>query len=133
MDFEEALSVEIESIAGLSGKVYPGFSPGKTAPYAVYLSSEGIRYKVLTNGYLGSLRADVTLNIIASKYKQLKQLTKAAINKLVSFEGRVIGTGGPFIDELTYEAPVELWEEEPKLFRCVIEFTVYYEESEQIG
>ncbi|GJM84317.1 hypothetical protein HMSSN139_68130 [Paenibacillus sp. HMSSN-139] len=130
MDFEEALSAEIESISGLRGKVFPVFIPGKPAPYAVYLSSPGLRDKTLNNGYLHSKKVGVSLNIVASKYEQLKPLLNAALNKLISFEGRVIGTDGPYIDELTYEQPVELWEDEPKLYRGLIEFEVYYRESE---
>ncbi|MGG3456051.1 tail completion protein gp17 [Paenibacillus rhizolycopersici] len=130
LNFEEALTAEIGSITGLSGKVFPGFSPGRTAPYAVYLSSQGLRDKTLTNGYLNSKQVGVSLNIVAATYGQFKPLLNAALDKLISFEGRVIGTDGPFIDELTYEQPVELWEDEPKLYRGLIEFEVYYKESE---
>lgn len=129
MGIEEALVYELETIAGLSGKVYPGFSPGQAAPYIVYLSSEGVFDKELS-GYLDSKGAPITLNIVANKYSEVKVITKAVIRKLIDFEGRSIGVNGPFIDELTYEQPVELYEDLPKLYRCVIDTTVYLKESE---
>lgn len=127
MNFEEALTFELEAIPKLSGKVYPGFQPGKTAPYLVYLSSPGIRSKELSSGYMDSKQVNATLNVVTAKYIDLVPLSDSVVEKIISFQGRVIGDNGPFIQEITYEEPVELYEDGPKLYRCIIEFKVYFE------
>jgi hypothetical protein len=44
-------------------------------------------------------------------------------------EQRVIGTDGPYIQELTYEQPIELYEQNPNLYRCLIDFEVYFDQG----
>ncbi|AIQ54568.1 hypothetical protein [Paenibacillus sp. FSL R7-0331] len=125
MNFEQALVHELSSISGLSGKVYPGEAPEKVIPYIVYLSSAGLKDKDL-DGYKDSRRVPLELNIVATRYSDMKQFTESTIEKLISFERRVIGVDGPFISELTYEPPAELFEDAIKAFRSVIDVVVYY-------
>lgn len=125
MNFEEALAFELETIPKLKGKVYPGFLPGKTAPYLVYLSSPGLRTKELGFGYLTGREVSPTLNVITNKYSDLKPLSNQVIDILLSFQGRTIGVDGPFVQEVTYQEPTELYEAEPNLYRCVIDIQVY--------
>lgn len=125
MNFEEALTFELEMLPQLAGKVYPMFSPGRTEPYVVYQSSEGVRTKAL-DGFKSGRSVPGELSIVTKKYGDLKAYVRAAIDTLISFEGRVIGNAGPYIQEVKYEEPVELYEDEPKLWRCIIEFEVYY-------
>lgn len=133
MDFEPALVKELESIAALGNRVYPLDAPEATAgngvPYLIYGSSEGLRDKAL-GGYLESKSVNVELNIIARKYGEMKAITKQVVALLISFEGRQIGTNGPIIRELVYQAPVELYENQPALYRCVVEFTAYFNEED---
>ncbi|OMF35264.1 hypothetical protein BK133_11190 [Paenibacillus sp. FSL H8-0548] len=132
MSFEAALSDELETIPDLLGKVFPLFAPEQDdnkqplkAPYVLYESSEGVNGKTL-----GGFSADKTVNcelyILATTYRELKQLTSAVINLLQSFERRAIGSGALFITELTYEPPVELYEPLPRLNRCNIVFKVHF-------
>jgi len=124
LEFEDALSFELESVKGFKEKVYPAFAPGTPAPYLVYLSSEGVRVKTL-EGYTSQRRVEVELNIVTKRYREMKDYAKLILDKLISMEGRAIGGDGPFIQELTYEKPVEIYEEGPKLYRCLIDFTVH--------
>ncbi|MEK5415061.1 DUF3168 domain-containing protein [Paenibacillus sp. FSL L8-0708] len=124
LEFEDALSFELESMNGFRDKVYPAFAPGTPVPYLVYISSEGVRVKTL-EGFTRRRRIEVELNIVTKLYREMKEFSKVAIDKLISMEGRVIGEDGPFIQELTYEKPVEIYEEGPKLYRCLIDFTVH--------
>lgn len=126
MNFEEALTVELEQIPSLNQKVFPGIMPGKSAPYIAYLSSEGVQMKELGIGYTEGKTVEFTINIVTQKYGELKSLSRAVLQKLISFQSRVIGTDGPFIQEFTYTKPVELYEPEPKLYRCVIDCEVYF-------
>ncbi|MGO4185209.1 DUF3168 domain-containing protein [Paenibacillus sp. TAF43_2] len=125
MEFEPALVLELREIEGFSSKIFPLVATeGVPAPYIAYSSSEGLREKNLS-GYTNSKEIEVDLNIIAGTYKEMKRLTALVIDKLISFESRVIGKEGPFVQELKYERPVELYEPLPKLHRCVIEFIVH--------
>lgn len=132
-DFEAALRQEIiNAIPALGGRVYPLFAPEATkhngVPYIIYGSSDGLRDKTL-GGYLDSKEVRAELNIIAERYSDLKAITKQVVALLVSFEGRRIGTNGPFIEEITYQMPVEMYESQPELYRCVVEFSAYFAEE----
>jgi len=133
MDFEAALTAELMTIPQLINKVFPLVAPEKDvnkeplkAPYVVYSSSDGSRVKSL-DGYQGLKKVDVELFVIASTYTNLKPLESAVIDKLISFELRSIGEDGPFIQEVTYEEPIEKYEPLPKLWRKIINFSVYFE------
>jgi hypothetical protein len=128
VDFEPALVQELKTITALENRIYPLTAPEATAsggvPYLIYSSSEGLRDKTL-GGHLESKEVRAELNIIAKRYSDMKAITKQVIALLIGFEGRQIGTDGPFIEELTYQMPVEMYESEPGLYRCVVEFSAY--------
>lgn len=131
--FEAALTQELKTIATLQNRVYPLTSPeanaGQGIPYLIYGSSEGLRDKTIGEGYLSSKEVQAEINVVASRYSDMKAITREVIALLVGMEGRQIGTDGPFIQELTYQAPVEIYESQPGLYRCVVEFSVYFEED----
>lgn len=127
MNFEEALRVELGTINGLANKVFPLYAPeGEKAPFVVYVPSEGVQGKSL-QGYLSSKEVECEVNILQDSYSSLKALVKPVLEKLITFQGRVIGGEyGPFIQDLTYEPPVEVYEKEVSLYRCVIVFIVKF-------
>jgi len=130
MNFEPALAQELKSIAALENRIFPLTAPETsfdlTKPYLIYGSSEGLRTKEISNGYQSGKTVRGELNVIAPRYSEMKSITAEVIDLLVGMELRHIGTNGPFIQELTYEEPVELYEDQPKLYRCVIDFEVYF-------
>lgn len=127
--FEEALTQEMKTIVALGGRVYPAAAPEATAgqgvPYLIYLSSPGLRTKT-QDGYQARRVVRGELNVIASRQSDLTALGESVIDMLLSFERRKIGADGPFIQEVLYEQPVELYEPEPKLYRYLIDFEVYF-------
>jgi hypothetical protein len=126
MTFEEALRAELSSITGLSNKVFPLHAKeGIKAPYVIYLSSEGVRDKSF-EGYLGTQEVECEINIIHSTYSNMKSLTKLVLNKIISFQGNYIGGYGPLIQNVSYEKPVELYENEVSLYRCLIDIKVRF-------
>lgn len=136
MDFEDALTTELVSISGLTDKVFPLVAKGKkktgnptpiVVPYLIYKSSEGLEEKSLTGYDLDIKRVDCEINIIHKSYDDMKILTRLVLAKVLSFQSRVIGTGGPYIQNVIYENPVELYEEKPDLNRCVINFEFHFE------
>lgn len=132
MDFDEALIAELDSITALGGRIYPLFAPEATkhngVPYLIYASSEGLRDKSL-DGYMLSKALQGELNIIAERYSDMKAITKQAVALLVNMIGRKIGTDGPYIKDISYQRPVEMYEPQPDLYRCLIEFTAYFDEE----
>lgn len=130
MDFEDALTIELKTIAALNNRVYPLTAPevefDLTQPYLIYGSSAGKRTKELGSGYQSGKTVRGELNVIAPRYADMKSITDSVIDKLVSMEQRVIAITGMFIQELVYSEPVELYEEKPKLYRSVIDFEVYF-------
>lgn len=132
MNFEPALVQELKTIAAFGNRVYPHVAPeakaGNGVPYLIYISSEGRRTKTL-DGFHTSKHVNGELNVIAARYADMKALTTNVIDLLIGMEQRVIGTGGPYIQELTYNDPVEFYEEQPKLLRCLIDFEVYFDQG----
>lgn len=134
MNFEAALTYELKTdIPALENRVYPLTAPEATAgqgvPYLIYASSEGLRDKAL-DGYMQSKAVHVEVNIICARYGDMKAITRQVIALLIGMEGRAIGVGGPFIEELTYQQdPVEIYENQPGLYRCMVEFTAYFDEE----
>jgi hypothetical protein len=120
MNFEEALRAELSTITELTNKVFPlNATEGIKAPYIIYVSTEGIQDKTL-QGYLASKEIECEINILHDSYVNLKSLTKQVLAKIIAFQGRIIGDNGPFIQNVTYEKPVELYESLVFLYRCVI-------------
>lgn len=108
MNFEEALVYELQSIAGLEGRVFPlSATEGTNPPFVVYVSSEGEQLKSL-DGTIDEIR-DVTceIHVVAETYDKLKSLLKAVIDKLQSFFGRPIGVDGVTIKSFSHTEPVE--------------------------
>lgn len=131
MDFEEALIAELDTITELSGKVFPLVArkrdaAGQTvaAPYATFISSDGKLDKTI-NGFLNSKSVEVEFNVIATSYAEMSGLSARVMPLLISFEQRVIGDAGPFIEELTYDEPDKIYEQQTGLFRWNIIFKVY--------
>lgn len=124
MSFESALREELFTITELVGNVHPlNASEDAEAPYLVYVSSEGLPDRTL-EGFASSKEVSCELNVIHSTYGSLKTLTGAILSLIQSFQGRSIGASGPFIQSISYEEPVELYEPEIKKYRCNIEITV---------
>ena len=130
MSLQKALEEELSSLAGFTDKVFPVVAPSDddepiTAPYILYEAGYGVEEKSL-GGFLSLREVECELNVLTATYTSLKTNVAAVIARLKSFERRAIGSDALFIHELTYNAPVELYEPLPKLYRCVIEFKVQF-------
>lgn len=107
MDFEQALVYELQTITGLSGKVFPQQADENIKPpLVVYFSSEGEPVMTL-NGPTNMTELDFEVHVIAESYEQLKSLTKAVLDRIRSFFQRAIGQNGPNIRSVSHIEPVE--------------------------
>ena len=112
MNFEEALTYELETITELDEKVFPvSAAEGIRAPFLIYVSSEGVQDNTL-DGYLTSKEVECEIHVVHNSYKKMKDLTREVISKLQTFYGRSIGIDGVFIKSLTYDKPTEVSEKE---------------------
>jgi hypothetical protein len=129
VSFEKAMVEELAVIIDIGSKVYPLVVPQidgapVPAPYVVYGSSEGVRVRAL-DGYKDGKGVEVDINIVASTYPDMKRIAAAVIDMIVSFEQRAIGSEGLFIQEVILEDPGEIYDDVPKLHKCVFSFTVH--------
>jgi hypothetical protein len=126
MNFEEALVVELSTIPDLINKIFPLMAPeGTKPPFIVYVSSEGIPDKTL-QGYLSSKEVFCEIHVVHSNYGSVKNLSKQVLAKIQTFYGRAIGIDGPFIQNVTYDKPVEVYEKEVSLYRSSFDLTVKF-------
>lgn len=126
MSFEKSLTEELYTVSGLSKRVFPINAPESfKPPYVAYISSEGVNNKTL-DGFLSSREVALEVNVICTDYDSLKTLCPGVILCLQSFLRRTIGTTAPvFVKDIEFLSdPVELYEQEIKAYRCVIEMKV---------
>lgn len=119
----------------IEGKVFPVNAPSTEAhgnivqaPYVIFNSTPGLKGKSLS-GFHSDKTVEIELNIIGKNYPNMKNISGQVIDTIISFEQRRIGTSGPFIQEVSYEMPTEHFEAEPKLYRCNVIFTFYFNEG----
>lgn len=129
MTFEAALRAELITVTGLSNKVYPVNAPeGTMAPYVTYETGLMSEEKAL-DGFQASGTLECSLDVLGATYGDMKTYSKAVKAKVKGFLNRTIGTGGPFIQNITFsELAPELYESEVNMYRCIITFTVFYKE-----
>jgi len=126
MDFEQALTAELSKVAGLNEKIFPTIAPQDLkAPYLVYSLGKNERTQTLS-GYDGLVKSEYQIDIFHSTYADLKSLKKLVIQSLKSFDLRVLGTLGPFIQDSTIINDFETYESAVKLHKGIIEFNVSY-------
>lgn len=107
MDFEQALVYELQTITGLSGRVFPQKAEeDMKPPFIVYISSDGERIMALS-GPTDMTELTCEIHILGESYDQLKTLTKAVISQVMSFFQRTIGLDGPKIKSISHFEPVE--------------------------
>ena len=107
MNFEEALTYELQAISGLSNKVFPQKAEENLLPpFLVYLSSDGEAIMALS-GPTDMTELTCGIHIWAETYEQLKDYTKMVINRLKSFFQRNIGQNGPYIKSISHTEPTE--------------------------
>lgn len=125
MSFETAMRTELITVIGLSNKVFPLNAPeGTSLPYLVYVSDGGVEAKS-HDGYLDFTDLRCELNIVHSSYANMKSIVGLVIDKLKTFQGATIGSE-VFIQDITYEAPVELYEAEIEAYRTVLNIEVKF-------
>jgi len=123
---ETALRLEINTnIPELKGEIYPTNAP-ETAnkPYLVYARINTQKDKTL-QGYANSEALSYMFSVMATKYGDMKSLTKKVEDFLMSLPGTSIGEENIYIEDLTINNIHEQYEHELKVNRGIIDFTIY--------
>lgn len=126
MDFEQALRAELVPLSNLANKVFPLFAPeGTTPPFIVYQKIRTDYVKTL-DGTQTKRDGWYEFDILAPTYSELQTQYTQLVTKLKTFTGRTIGTNGPFIENVTIENAVELYENQVDWHRMNMEVKFYF-------
>lgn len=128
---EAALRAALEnSISELVGEIYPTNAPeNATRPYLVYMRIRTEKEKTL-DGFTGKEYLSFMFNIMAQKYSEMKSVAKKVEDFLISLPGTQIGSY--HIEDIDINDVTEQYEHELKINRGIIDFTIYFEEVDQI-
>ena len=126
---ETALRYElIKAIPELENQIYPTNAPeGSKGPYLVYSRITTRKIKTL-QGLIGKEYLSYMFSIMATRYGDMKRITKQVENLLISLPGQQIGDF--YIEDLDINNITEQYEHELKVNRGIIDFTIYFEEVE---
>ena len=126
---EKALRYELNKISELENKIFPMNAPeGQKPPYLVYIT----RKKLLKDldGVTEDRECYLILNVLCSSYSQMKDITKKIEGVIIKFPLKSIGKENLYIQDIDFADITENYEEQLKLHRGIIPFTVYYKEDE---
>jgi hypothetical protein len=124
---ETALRYElIKAIPELENQIYPTNAPeGATKPYLVYARITTNKLKTL-EGYTGKEHISYMFSIMATRYSDMKSLTKQVEDFLMQLPGKAIGTQQIYIEDININNVAEQYEHELKVNRGIIDFTIYF-------
>ncbi|GFN35377.1 tail completion protein gp17 [Tepidimicrobium xylanilyticum] len=126
---EIALRNLIENnIEELQNEIYPTNAPeGATRPYLVYTRINTKKVKTL-QGMTNKEYLSYMFSIMATRYGEMKKLTKQVEDLLISLPGQKIGNF--YIEDIDINNVHEVFEYELQVNRGIIDFTIYFEEVE---
>lgn len=125
---EKALRYEFNKISELENKIFPMNAPeGQKPPYLVYIT----RKKPLKDldGVTEERECYLMLNILCASYSQMKYITKKIQDIIIRFPMKSIGEENLYIQDIDFADITENYEDQLKLHRGIIPFTVYYKEE----
>ncbi len=119
---------ELKPLADGTGFIFPTNAPeGATRPYLVYARINTNKVKTL-EGYTNKQALSYMFSVMATKYSDMVRVRKQAEDLLMSLPQTTIS--GFFIEDIDINNVHEVYEHELKVNRGIIDFTIYFEESE---
>lgn len=124
---ESALRAKlIEEIPELQDSIYPTNAPETAVkPYLVYARLRTEKIKTL-QGITNNEYITFMFSIMATKYSDMRTLTKRVEDFLISLSKRTIGDY--YIEDIDINNVTEQYEHELKINRGIIDFTIYFKE-----
>ena len=125
---EKALSYELNKVSGLENRIFPmNASEGQKPPYLVYITSK--RPLKDLDGVTENKECYLILNVLCSSYSQMKDISKKIEDIITKFPLRTIGEENLYIQDIDLSDITENYEEQLRLHRGIIPFTLYYKEE----
>lgn len=125
---EKALRYELNKVSVLENKIFPMNAPeGQKPPYLVYITSKRLLKDL--DGVTENKECYLILNVLCSSYSQMKDISKKIEDIIIKFPLKSIGAGNLYIQDIDITDISESYEEQLKLHRGIITFTVYYKEE----
>ncbi|MDU6296817.1 hypothetical protein [Clostridium celatum] len=125
---EKALRYELNKISELENKIFPMNAPeGQKSPYLVYITRK--KHLKDLDGVTENRECYIILNILCSSYSQMKDLTKKIEDITIKFPMKSIGEENLYIQDIDFLDITENYEDQLKLHRGIIPFTIYYKEE----
>lgn len=125
---EKALRDELNKVSEIENKIFPMNAPeGQKTPYLVYITSK--KHLKNLDGVTENKECYLILNILCSSYSQMKDISKKIEVIITKFPLRTIGEENLYIQDIDLSDITEDYEEQLKLHRGIIPFTVYYKEE----
>lgn len=124
---EVALRNLIENnISELKNEIYPTNAPeSHTKPYLVYARITTKKIKTL-EGFTNKEYLSFMFSIMATKYRDMKSLTKEVEDLLISLLQTQLENY--YIEDIDINNIHEVYEHQLKVNRGIIDFTIYFEE-----
>ena len=117
-----------DNIPELKDEIYPTNAPeGHTRPFLVYARINTKKVKTL-QGMTNKEYLSYMFSIMATRYGEMKKLTKQVEDLLISLPGQKIGNF--YIEDIDINNVTEMFEYELQVNRGIIDFTIYFEEVE---
>jgi hypothetical protein len=117
-----------DNIPELKDEIYPTNAPeGHTRPYLVYTRINTKKVKTL-QGTTNKEYLSYMFSVMATRYSEMKSLTKKVEDLLISLPGTTMGNF--YIEDVDINNVTEQYEHELKVNRGIIDFTIYFEEVE---
>ena len=114
----------VQEIPELADQIYPTNAPeGHTKPYLVYARISTKKIKTL-EGFTGKEHLSYMFSIMATRYSDMKRITKKVEKLLESLPKTTIG--GFYIEDIDINNVHEVYEHELKVNRGIIDCTIYY-------
>lgn len=112
------------NIPELKDELYPTNAPeGHSKPYLVYTRITTNKLKTL-EGFTGQEYLSFMFSIMATRYGDMKYLTKKVEDLLISLPGKQLENY--FIEDIDINNVHETYEHELKVNRGIIDFTIYF-------
>lgn len=125
---EKALKYELNKVSELKNRIFPMNAPeGQKPPYLVYITSKRLLKDL--DGVTENKECYLILNVLCSSYSQMKDISKKIEDIITKFQLRTIGEENLYIQDVDLSDITENYEEQLKLHRGIIPFTVYYREE----
>lgn len=126
MDFEQSLRAELIEVTNLANKVFPLFAPEGTKPPFVAYQKIRTNYTKTMDGTQTLRDGYYQLDLLALNYAELQTLYADVLAKVLSFEARTIGTNGVYVQSVTVDNVVEMYEPLPDWHRIHMEIKFYF-------